>query len=159
MIYGRFKSTRHLLNKAVKTWSTGTLNLSCRKSWLVNISLWYGTWMCVLWCHILEKLDHIWGDKSLKGLLKTLKLMVSQSIWGKKESVMTPEEVLYIALMATQNGRATSTSEMSIAVASIRQYTPLLWISRYGRVHMNRLYAWVPRVCVLVGVLDTSSPD
>ncbi|GFX28562.1 HTH_Tnp_Tc3_2 domain-containing protein [Trichonephila clavipes] len=60
--------------------------------------------------------------------------------------VTTPAEDRYIAIVAKRNRRATSTRVTSLVTASIGKAISAATVRR--RLHMNGLYAQVPRVCV-----------
>ncbi|GFW84149.1 transposable element Tcb2 transposase [Trichonephila clavipes] len=64
--------------------------------------------------------------------------------------VTTPAEDRYIATVAKRNRRATFTRVTSMVTASIGKAISAATVRR--RLHMNRLYARVPRVCVPLSV-------
>ncbi|GFU90855.1 transposable element Tcb1 transposase [Trichonephila clavipes] len=65
---------------------------------------------------------------------------------GNRSRVTTPAENRYIAIVAKRNRRETSTSLTFIVTASISKAITAATVRR--RLHMNELYARVPRVCV-----------
>ncbi|GFS49451.1 HTH_Tnp_Tc3_2 domain-containing protein [Trichonephila clavipes] len=67
--------------------------------------------------------------------------------WSPK---VVPAEDRYIAIVAKRNRRATSTRVTSIVTASIGKAISAATVRR--RLHMNGLYARVPRVCVPLSV-------
>ncbi|GFU49484.1 transposable element Tcb1 transposase [Trichonephila clavipes] len=69
---------------------------------------------------------------------------------GGHPRVTTPAEDRYIAIVAKRNCRATSTRVTSMVTASIGKAISAATIRR--RLHMNGLYARVPRVCVPLSV-------
>ncbi|GFS71673.1 HTH_Tnp_Tc3_2 domain-containing protein [Trichonephila clavipes] len=64
--------------------------------------------------------------------------------------VTTPSEDQYIAIVAKWNHRVTSTRVTSMVTASIGKTISAATVRR--RLHMNGLYARVPRVCVPLSV-------
>ncbi|GFU01756.1 transposable element Tcb1 transposase [Trichonephila clavipes] len=64
--------------------------------------------------------------------------------------VTTPVDDQYIAIVAKRNRRATSTRVTSMVTSSIGKAISAATVRR--RLHMNGLYARVPRVCVLLCV-------
>ncbi|GFX21924.1 transposable element Tcb2 transposase [Trichonephila clavipes] len=69
---------------------------------------------------------------------------------GGRPRVTTPTEDRYIAIVAKRNHRATSTRVTSMFAASIGKAISAATVLR--RLHMNELYARVPRVCVPLSV-------
>ncbi|GFT29688.1 HTH_Tnp_Tc3_2 domain-containing protein [Trichonephila clavipes] len=69
---------------------------------------------------------------------------------GDRPRVATPAEDRYIAIVAKRNRRATSTRVTSMVTASIGKAVSAASVRR--RLHMNGLYARVPRVCVPLSV-------
>ncbi|GFX34770.1 HTH_Tnp_Tc3_2 domain-containing protein [Trichonephila clavipes] len=65
---------------------------------------------------------------------------------GSRSRVTIPAEDRYIAIVAKRNHRETSTRVASMVTASIGKAISAATVSR--RLHMNGLYARVPRVCV-----------
>ncbi|GFW50697.1 HTH_Tnp_Tc3_2 domain-containing protein [Trichonephila clavipes] len=76
---------------------------------------------------------------------QTTQTVVRRPVGGHPE-VTTPEEDRYIAIVAKRNHRATSTRVTSMVTTSIGKAISAATVRR--RLHMNGLYAWVPRVCV-----------
>ncbi|GFT34732.1 HTH_Tnp_Tc3_2 domain-containing protein [Trichonephila clavipes] len=68
---------------------------------------------------------------------------------GARPRVTTPAEDPYIAIVAKRNRRATSTRVTSIVTASIGKATSAATVHR---LHVNRLYVRVPRVCVPLSI-------
>ncbi|GFU18928.1 HTH_Tnp_Tc3_2 domain-containing protein [Trichonephila clavipes] len=69
---------------------------------------------------------------------------------GGHPRVTTPVEDLYIAIVAKRNHRVTSTRVTSMVTASIGKAISAATARRI--LHMNELYARVPRVCVPLSV-------
>ncbi|GFV06700.1 HTH_Tnp_Tc3_2 domain-containing protein [Trichonephila clavipes] len=69
---------------------------------------------------------------------------------GSHPRVTTPAEDRYIAIVAKWNHKATSTRVASMVTASIGKAISTATVRR--RLHMNGLYARVPRVCVPLSV-------
>ncbi|GBN49580.1 hypothetical protein AVEN_50964-1 [Araneus ventricosus] len=64
--------------------------------------------------------------------------------------VTTPAEDRYIAVVAKRNQRSTSTRVTSMVTAAIGKTISATTVRR--RLHMNGLYARVPRICVPLSV-------
>ncbi|GFU21718.1 HTH_Tnp_Tc3_2 domain-containing protein [Trichonephila clavipes] len=69
---------------------------------------------------------------------------------GGRPRVTTPAEGRYIAIVAKRNHRATSTHVTSMVTASIGKAISAATVRR--KLHMNGLYARIPRVCVPLSV-------
>ncbi|GFX94886.1 HTH_Tnp_Tc3_2 domain-containing protein [Trichonephila clavipes] len=69
---------------------------------------------------------------------------------GGHPRVTNPEKDRYIAIVAKRNRRAISTRVTSMVTASIGEAISAATVRQ--RLHMNRLYARVPRVCVPLSV-------
>ncbi|GFT01970.1 HTH_Tnp_Tc3_2 domain-containing protein [Trichonephila clavipes] len=69
---------------------------------------------------------------------------------GGRPRVTTPADDRYIAIVAKRNRRATSTRVIFMVTASIGKEISAATVCR--RLHMNGLYAQVPRVCVPLSV-------
>ncbi|KFM74299.1 hypothetical protein X975_07575, partial [Stegodyphus mimosarum] len=76
---------------------------------------------------------------------QTTQTVVRRPIAGRPR-VTTLAEDQYIAIVAKQNYRATSTCATSMVTASIGTAISAATVCR--RLHMSGLYARVPRVCV-----------
>ncbi|GFY03267.1 transposable element Tcb1 transposase [Trichonephila clavipes] len=77
---------------------------------------------------------------------ETTKIIVRRPVGGRPR-VTTSTEDRYIAIVAKRNRRATSTRVTPMVTASTGKAISAATICR--RLHMNGLYARVPRVCVL----------
>ncbi|GFW21276.1 HTH_Tnp_Tc3_2 domain-containing protein [Trichonephila clavipes] len=75
---------------------------------------------------------------------------VVRRIVGGHPRFTTPAEDRYIAIVAKLNRRATSTRVTSMVTASIGKAISAATVRR--RLHMNGLYARVPRICVPLSV-------
>ncbi|GFW12492.1 transposable element Tcb1 transposase [Trichonephila clavipes] len=82
---------------------------------------------------------------SLWKQFQTTQTVVRRPIGGRPW-VTVPAEDRYIAIVAKRNRRATSTRVESMVTASISKAISAATVPR--RLHMNGLYARVPRVCV-----------
>ncbi|GFX36966.1 HTH_Tnp_Tc3_2 domain-containing protein [Trichonephila clavipes] len=71
---------------------------------------------------------------------------VVRSLVGGRPMVTTPAEDRYIAIVAKRNRKVTSTRVTSMVTAPIAKAIPAAIVRR--SLHMNGLYARVPRVCV-----------
>ncbi|GFX88912.1 transposable element Tcb2 transposase [Trichonephila clavipes] len=65
---------------------------------------------------------------------------------GNRPRITTPMEDRYVAIVAKRSRRVTSTRVTSMVAASICKAISAATVRR--RLHMNGLYARVPRVCV-----------
>ncbi|GFX37237.1 transposable element Tcb1 transposase [Trichonephila clavipes] len=81
--------------------------------------------------------------------IQTTQTVVQRPVGGRSR-VTTPAEDRYIAIVAKRNRRATSTRVISMNTASIGKAISVATVRR--RLHMNRLYARVPRDCVPLSV-------
>ncbi|GFT15982.1 neural-cadherin [Trichonephila clavipes] len=77
--------------------------------------------------------------------LQTTQTVVRRPVAGRPR-VTTPAEDQYIAIAAKRNRTATSTRVTSMITASIGKAVSAATVRQ--RLHMNGLYALVPRVCV-----------
>ncbi|GFT30770.1 HTH_Tnp_Tc3_2 domain-containing protein [Trichonephila clavipes] len=80
---------------------------------------------------------------------QTTQTVVRRPVGGCPK-VTTPAEDRYIATVAKRNRRATSTRVTSMVTASIGKAISGATVHR--RLHMNGLYAKVPRVCIPLSV-------
>ncbi|GFU71591.1 HTH_Tnp_Tc3_2 domain-containing protein [Trichonephila clavipes] len=80
---------------------------------------------------------------------QTTQTVVQRPVGGPPR-VTTPTEDRYIAIVAKRNRRATSTRVTSMVTVSIGKAISAATVRR--RLHMNGLYALVPRVCVPLSV-------
>ncbi|GFW65727.1 transposable element Tcb1 transposase [Trichonephila clavipes] len=76
---------------------------------------------------------------------QTTQTVVQRSVGGRPR-IKTPAEDQYIAIVAKRNRRVTSTRVTSMVTASIGKAICAATVRR--GLHMNGLYARVPRVCV-----------
>ncbi|GFW85964.1 HTH_Tnp_Tc3_2 domain-containing protein [Trichonephila clavipes] len=88
-------------------------------------------------------ISHLWKQ------FQTTQTVVRMPVGGLPR-VITPAEDQYIAIVAKRNRRATSTRLTSIVTAFIGKAISTATVRR--RLHMNGLYARVPRVCVPLSV-------
>ncbi|GFV08164.1 HTH_Tnp_Tc3_2 domain-containing protein [Trichonephila clavipes] len=80
---------------------------------------------------------------------QTTETVVRRPVGGRSR-VTTPAEDRYISIVAKRNHRVTSTRVTSMVTASIGKVISAATVRR--RLHMNGLYAQVPRVCVPLSV-------
>ncbi|GFT38947.1 transposable element Tcb2 transposase [Trichonephila clavipes] len=80
---------------------------------------------------------------------QTTQTVVRRPVGGRSR-VTTPAEDRDIAIVVKRNRRATFTRVTSMVTASIGKATSAATVRR--RLHMNGLYARVPRVCVPLSV-------
>ncbi|GFX46237.1 HTH_Tnp_Tc3_2 domain-containing protein [Trichonephila clavipes] len=80
---------------------------------------------------------------------QTTQIVVLRPVGGRPR-VTTPAEDRYIAIVAKLNRIATSTRVASMVTASIGKAISAATVRQ--RLHMNGLYAQVPRVCVPLSV-------
>ena len=86
-------------------------------------------------------ISHLWKQ------FQNTQTVVRRPVAGRPR-VTTPTKDRCIAILAKRNRRATSTRMASIVTASIGKVIPAATVRR--RLHMSRLYARVPRVCVFL---------
>ncbi|GFW85067.1 transposable element Tcb1 transposase [Trichonephila clavipes] len=80
---------------------------------------------------------------------QTTQTVVRRPVRGRPR-VTTPAEDRYIAIVAKRHSRATSTRVTSMVTASSGKAISAANVRR--RLHMNGLYAQVPRICVPLSV-------
>ncbi|GFX53308.1 transposable element Tcb2 transposase [Trichonephila clavipes] len=80
---------------------------------------------------------------------QTTQTVVRRPVGGRPR-VTTPAKDRYIAIVDKRNRRATSTRVTSMVTAPIGKATSAATVRR--RLHMNGLYARVPRVCAPLSV-------
>ncbi|GFT37256.1 transposable element Tcb2 transposase [Trichonephila clavipes] len=86
---------------------------------------------------------------------QTTQTVVRRPVGGRLR-VTTPAEDRYIVIVAKRNRRATSTRVTSMVTASISKAISAVTVRR---IHMNRLYARVPRVCVPLSLSNQEGHD
>ncbi|GFW37856.1 transposable element Tc1 transposase [Trichonephila clavipes] len=99
-------------------------------------------------CQELCKKGSLIRSQLHEGLQKLI-TVVRRPVGGRPR-VTTSAEDKYIAIVAKRNRRATSTHVPSMVTASIGMVISAATVRR--RLHMNGLYARVPRVCVPLSV-------
>ncbi|GFU70067.1 transposable element Tcb2 transposase [Trichonephila clavipes] len=93
-----------------------------------------------LFCGVLHSvISRLWKQ------FQTTQTVVRRPVGGRPR-VTTPAEDRYIAIVAKRNRRATSTRVTSMVTASIGKAISAATVGR--RLHMNGLYARVPRFFV-----------
>ncbi|GFV97116.1 HTH_Tnp_Tc3_2 domain-containing protein [Trichonephila clavipes] len=102
---------------------------------ITDVALFFGVHHSVI--------SHLWKQ------FQTTQTVVRRPV-GSHPIVTTPAEDLYIAIVAKRDRRATSTRVASMVTASIGKAISAATVHR--RLHMNGLYARVPRVCVPLSV-------
>ncbi|GFX94600.1 HTH_Tnp_Tc3_2 domain-containing protein [Trichonephila clavipes] len=80
---------------------------------------------------------------------QTTQAVVRRAV-GDRPRITTPTKDRYIAMVAKRNNRTTSPRETSMLSVSICKDTSTATVRR--RLHMNGLYALIPRVCVPLSV-------
>ncbi|GFU27968.1 transposable element Tcb2 transposase [Trichonephila clavipes] len=85
---------------------------------------------------------------------QTTQTVVRRPVGGRPR-VTNPAEDRYIAIVAKRNRRATSTRVTAMVTASISKAISAATV--HQSLHMNGLYALVPRVCVPLSIQSTGA--